>query len=111
MAKVAITVFKKFDPEDVFGCQVKSQSGEVVPPCSTFKVGDRFIVENIALMPEGFCGWAWRDLYKNISILFFGGDFMEPYYIGDELIEPTITYTSCSDGIRPVIFKLERIDS
>jgi uncharacterized repeat protein (TIGR04076 family) len=111
MAKVAITVVKKFDPEDVFGCQVKSQSGDVVPACSAFNVGTRFVVDDITQMPEGFCGWAWRDLYKNVSILYFGGDFLEPYYIGDELIQPTITYTSCSDGIRPVIFKLERIES
>jgi uncharacterized repeat protein (TIGR04076 family) len=54
-------------------------------------------------MPDGFCGWAWRDLYKDLSVMVMGGNF-------DPWVEKGLIYTSCSDGIRPVSFKLERLE-
>ena len=54
-------------------------------------------------MPEGFCGWAWRDLYKDLAVISKGGDF-DPWVNKGEM------YTACTDGIRPVSFKLERLD-
>ena len=53
-----------------------------------------------AQMPEGFCSWAWRDLYKDLAVLRHGGNF-------EQWVEPPYMYTSRSDGIRPVSFKLE----
>ena len=53
-------------------------------------------------MPEGFCGWAWRDVYKNVSVLAFGGDF--PW------MEKGVAITCCTDGVRPVSFHMERLD-
>ena len=55
-----------------------------------------------ATMPDGFCGWAWRDIYKDLSVPQFGGDFY-PWVNKGEMI------TCCTDGIRPVSFKLERL--
>ncbi|MHA1187160.1 MAG: TIGR04076 family protein [Candidatus Heimdallarchaeota archaeon] len=53
-------------------------------------------------MPEGFCMWAWRDLYKDLSVLFFGGNFWRK--------EKGTIHSSCTDGRKPVVFKLERIE-
>ena len=53
-------------------------------------------------MPEGFCSWAWRDLYKDLAVLRFGGSF-------ESWVEPPYMYTACSDGVRPVSFKLEAL--
>ena len=101
MSKVKITVIKKFSPIDVFGHEIYTTSGTKVTTCGTFEEGQEFVVENIAKMPEGFCGWAWRDIYKDLSVLYFNGNFHGP--------EEGIQYTSCSDGSKPVCFKLERI--
>ena len=34
----------------------------------------------------------------------------EPFYYGDWVKEPGVAICSCNDGIRPVIFKIERED-
>ena len=52
-------------------------------------------------MPEGFPSPPWVDIQKYIWILSRGGNMLgckEGTYI-----------TNCSDGFRPVTFKLERI--
>ena len=102
--KVKITVVKRFGPDDVFGPDhnIRQISGELVKKCSSFKEGDEIIVEDIHFMPEGFCMWAWRDLYKDLSVLFFGGNFWRP--------QTGIIHTSCTDGRKPVVFRLERIE-
>ena len=55
-------------------------------------------------MPEGFCHHAWFGLYKNVQVLKYGGSF--PDWTGEGTI-----YNACPDGIRPVIFKVERIEN
>ena len=105
MTRVKIKVIKKFGPEDVFGPNhnMKTKSGKPITKCTWFKDNQEVIVDNINEIPEGFtCLWAWRDLYKDLAVLYFGGDFNHP--------ETGTIYTSCSDGRKPVVFKLERID-
>ena len=99
--KVKVTVMKTFSPEDVFGHELHLPSGQKISKCSLFNEGDEFIIDSVMQQPEGFCGWAWRDLYKDIAVLFFGGNFA---------MGPGIQYTSCTDGKKPVCFKLERLE-
>ena len=104
MTKVKITVIKKFSPIDVFGHEVYSTSGTKIVKCGAFEEGQEFIVEHIEKMPEGFCGWAWRDIYKDLSVLNFGGNFWPNW------MNPGEMFTCCTDGVRPVTFKLERLE-
>ncbi|MHA2255851.1 MAG: TIGR04076 family protein [Candidatus Heimdallarchaeaceae archaeon] len=100
MKKVKVTVIKKFDPKEVFGHEITYPRGDVVPTCYVFEEGEEFIVEQLE-KPEKFCGWGWKTLVKDIEILSSGEDvFWCP---------PGIIYSSCTDGARPVCFKLERI--
>ena len=101
MSKIKITVIKRFSPEDVFGHEYKTPNGEIVEKCS-LKEGQEWISEN-GEMPEDFCGWAWVDLSRSIHVLRFGGNFKD-------WAEDGIMYNACSDGVRPVCFKLERIE-
>ena len=100
MTKVKIEVIKKLNPKDVFGEEKYNPEGKVIPTCTAFEEGQEFLIEKLN-KPENFCGWAWRDIYKDLSVLAFGGDF--------SWTEPNIAITCCTDGLRPVIFKLERI--
>ena len=100
MSKVKITVIKKFTLTDVFGHQNYPTSSAKFDSCHLFDEGQEFIVDTLEKIPEGFCGWAWRDLYKDISVLKFGGNFNGS--------EEGVQYTSCSDGRKPVCFKLKR---
>jgi len=97
---IKITVLKMFSPSEVF------KKSPVTPiatfgACEVFEEGQEFIVENMS-MPEGFCTTAWISLYSNIRILSFGCDL--PWFK-----EKGVAINSCIDGLRPVIFKMERI--
>lgn len=101
MSKIRVTVIRKFSPKDVFGHEIiDPPSGQVARICSEFEQGQEFIVEGLQC-PEGFCRWAWHDLYKDLLVLLFGGEH--------SWTEPGVMFTSCTDGKRPVCFKLERI--
>jgi uncharacterized repeat protein (TIGR04076 family) len=97
--KVKITVLKRFLPSEVFEkSPVTSHTREA---CSLFKDGQDFIVENLE-MPEDFCTSAWVSMYGIIQLLSFGGDL--PW-----IKEKGVAISCCIDGLRPVIFKLERV--
>jgi uncharacterized repeat protein (TIGR04076 family) len=102
--RVKVTVQKCVDPAIIFDGKVPNMPGKDEPykKCS-FEEGRTWIVEKNMQMPDGFCGWAWRDLYKDLSVMVMGGNF-------DPWVEKGLIYTSCSDGIRPVSFKLERLE-
>ena len=97
---VKITVLKRFKPSDVFK---KSPATFLEPTeeCTIFNDGQEFICENTR-MPNDFCNSAWHSIYPYVRILAFGGD--PPWYK-----EKGIIINSCVDGLRPVIFKLERM--
>ena len=102
MVKVKLTIVKTFEPKDILGHEFIRDDGRPIVPCG-YKVGEEYIVDETGNMPEGFCHHAWYGLYKNVNILRNGGNFEG--WTGKDMI-----YTACPDGIRPVIFKVERIN-
>jgi uncharacterized repeat protein (TIGR04076 family) len=96
-AKVRITVLRRTLNEDF----LKEYTDEMWKPCSVFRDGQEFVATP-AVMPEDFCGWAWADIQGIVMTLARGGNF-----IG---VSPGIFITCCTDGFRPVAFKLERIE-
>ena len=65
-------------------------------PCGRLTVGQEFISICRWDPPEGLCIWAWRDLIPVI----------QSFHEGRE--NPAIQ--CCTDGLRPVTFKVERIE-
>lgn len=72
-------------------------------PCNVFRVGDEFIIEKWWQIPDGFCEWAWIDIQKPLFALATGGD-LSPW-----MKEPNIWIACCTDGVKPVTFKIETI--
>jgi uncharacterized repeat protein (TIGR04076 family) len=101
MTKLKITIFKKFSPEDVFGYEVKLLSGGKVPLCGLPE--REYIVDHQFEMPDDFCGKAWQDMSRELALLWYG--------IDPEYTEHNVVYTTCTDGVRPVVFKIERLES
>ena len=108
MSDVRITVLRKTAHPDL----VAEYMGDEVrdarlanPVCTLFQEGDEFIVSSLADCPEGFCVWAWSDMHKEILTLACGGD-MRPW-----IKHPGTALACCTDALRPVIFKLERIET
>ena len=99
-SNLKITVLRRFKPEEVFPTPVISH--KQIEQCGHYGDGEVFIVEENGLMPEGFCVTAWNDIFPTVQTLRFGGNL--PW-----LKEPGVSINSCSEGRRPVIFKIERI--
>jgi uncharacterized repeat protein (TIGR04076 family) len=66
-------------------------------------VRDEFFVERDREMLEGFCASAWKSDGNSLSVIQRGGDHYPNLPRG-------VAITCCSDGIRPVSFKLERLE-
>ena len=104
MNKCRITVLKRMFNSEL----VKEYSAEHTPenpltPCTVYDDGQEFFVEGDAKMPEGFCFWAWADIQRDVAAIMYGASI--PW------ISNTHTLINCcTDGLRPVVFKLERID-
>lgn len=71
--------------------------------CPILKEGDVFISEEPFgnAMPKGFCHMAWQALFMPVSVLAGGGKVlgMDEKHI-----------VCCTDGLRPVIFELSRVE-
>ena len=95
--RVKITVLKRFDTKEVFkDPPVKAKySG----PCPIFKEGQVFHSDDFS-MPSGFCSYAWYGISAPVYMLMCGGN-APPH-------EEGVSVICCPDGLRPVVFKLER---
>ena len=100
MTKLRITVVKRLDPDEIFD-ELPVERQDWMEPCDIYMDGQEYILDNLA-MPEGFCGSAWQTIYPNLRTLWYGGDL--PFFA-----EKGTSVTCCADGVRPVIFKVERI--
>jgi uncharacterized repeat protein (TIGR04076 family) len=101
MDKLKITVLKKMFNEDFANKYCK----EKITPCPVFKEGQEFIYDlyGEGNKPENFCENAWVDIYKLVFTLASNGSF--PTWMKNE----NSIIGCCTDGIRPVVFNIERI--
>ena len=105
-SKVKIIVERMLSTFDIFGdSREKATINGFKTKCSKFQIGQEFIVEKDLEKPKDFCSWAWNDIQRDVVVLSFGGHFP---WIKEEL---SVTYSCCTDGLRPVIFRLEKIES
>jgi uncharacterized repeat protein (TIGR04076 family) len=101
ITKMKITVVKGFTAEEVFRGNVPDHFPETfVSPCPMHQAGQEFVMENLNC-PEGFCNWAYADIQKDLVNLYFGTDYYR---------DKKANWVNCTDGMRPVVFKIERIE-
>ena len=103
MTKVKITVIQVQDPKELWGDKPPVPIAPTFGACDIHHVGQEFIVEQDYKMPEGFCHWSWYGVHPAVRMLLFGADY--PW-----AIEKGSAVVCCNDGLRPVIYKLERIE-
>ncbi len=99
--KVKLTVLKRTDPAEYFKVYPVAKR-DWFEPCDIYEDGQEIIVEESLQMPEGFCQSAWMSIYPNVRTIGFGGDL--PFFE-----EKGTAVSCCTDGMRPVVFKIERI--
>ena len=101
MKKCRIEVLKTTFHEDLakeYGCKNLSK-------CPMHKEGDVFFGDYAK--PDGLCDEAWKAIYQFVFALSHGGGI---FYHRDWIDKEGVAICSCNDGIRPVIFKIERTD-
>jgi len=105
MPGVRITVLKR-----TVNCDICEEYGGIAwklrggcQPCGRYEDNQSFVSER-GEMPDGFCSWAWADIQRDVTMLRLGG-------AKDWLRQPGTWLSSCTDGLKPVIFLLERVSS
>ena len=88
---VKITVLRR-DYEKEFVEKLKTGPKS---PCTRFTDGQEFTVTSQWAMPEKFCEWAYADIRAYIPMVLGQGN---PIAV------------CCTDGFRPVFFKIERVE-
>ena len=88
-----ITVLKKIFHADLY----QQYPYGPATACGRFEEGQVFISENRWDPPNGFlCHWAWSELRPMIQSIHAG--------------HAVTMISCCTDGLRPVTFKLERVE-
>lgn len=100
MKKVKITVLERTYNEKL----AKEYGIENLPKCPLHPEGQVFIYSGGK--PAGLCDEAWTCFEKYVFAL--SHEVKE--FWGDWIPSADITVNSCNDGLRPVIFKLEKLD-
>jgi uncharacterized repeat protein (TIGR04076 family) len=98
--KVRITVLKTTFNKDFVDQYAEDYMGQPWRACSLVHEGQEFITSG--WMPDGFCSHAWADILRYVMVLARGGSFVGT--------APRTFVTCCTDGYRPVFFKVERIE-
>lgn len=101
LPEIKITVLRRFHPDEVFGDDYPIEKQDWMGKCYMIEDRQEFTVKD-GDMPEGFCSSAWTAIYPHLRMLIFGGDMPGT--------EPGIAIGACSDGLRPVVFKIERME-
>lgn len=102
MGRFKITVLRKMSNPDLAGRYCVKGEGEQLCPLMT--EGREFIAEG--RQPEGFCSWAWDDIGKYLTVFDAGGNFTDAM---QWMKDRQTVIACCTDGIRPVVFKIERM--
>ncbi len=104
MPACKITVIKKTFNEEI--AKEYRRADVHFGPCPFCEVGDTYLVQGAGYRPDDFfCDWAWNDIQKIVMAVTTGGDFSRWMKDGKTFI------TCCTDGVKPVIFKLERVEN
>ncbi len=98
MAKARIVVLQAVVFEDLVKQVLPPDAWDHVVPCEYFHAGQQFTVDGESSFPEGFCPAAWFDLRDKIAAALRDNDPLTPLLV------------CCQDGLRPVSFRIERIE-
>ena len=97
MSEFRITVLRKMFNPDL----VQEYCAQQATSCPVFEESQEFYFRNLE-RPEGFCAWAWDDIHKIVFALHSNGDF------GSWIKDKHSNVACCTDGLRPVVFRIEK---
>jgi uncharacterized repeat protein (TIGR04076 family) len=102
MPKCKVTVLKRTIDRDLIHEYLEDEYQDI-GPCECFTDGQEILIEDYAVVPEGFCPSAWADIRKDILAVAMGANM-------PGIKQPGTIIAGCLDWFRPVIFKVERVE-
>jgi uncharacterized repeat protein (TIGR04076 family) len=103
MPKCRVTVLRRTVNQDLMD-QYLEDPYRSIGPCECFEDGQEILIEDYSSVPEGFCASAWADIRKDILAVAMGANM-------PGIRQPGTVIVGCTDWFRPVIFKVERVES
>ena len=99
-----ITVLKRTIHQDLIEEHLDESYGPI-GLCECFEDGQEFVVDPSGMAEDIFsrCPWAWADIRHDILTVAYGGDM-------PGMKRPGTLITGWTDWLRPVLFKVERLD-
>lgn len=106
MASCKITVLKKYYDAELAAAYCQNPDPG---PCAVFQEGQEILIDEDAYfslqIPGGFCSEAWQALDHYIYCALQGGPLMKGW-----MKDETVMISCCNDGVRPVVFCIERVE-
>ena len=103
MSRVRITILRREFYEGLLAEHYAPDASERrAERCGVFRDGQTFETSPSCEKPQGFCDWAWADIQRDVASVSLG--------VGHPWAAPRpMAISCCTDGKRPVIFKIEAI--
>ena len=99
---VKVTVVKRGLDRDLIERLVPA--GTVIERCPAFEDDQEFFFDDWPSKPAGFCDMAWQAIDTGLMLCWFDADL-------EEITIPNKWQACCPDGLRPVVFLIESIES
>ncbi len=99
MPKCKITVLRRMFIEDLANEYCANPQ-----ICSAFKDGQEYLLDK-PQKPADFCGSAWDSISNYVFAFIYGAESL----YGNWMKDKNTMIACCNDGVRPVIFKIEKV--
>ena len=98
---VRITVVRRYLHQDLIDELVEPKT--TIERCPGFADGQEFLFDDWPTKPDGFCDAAWQAIYTGATLCWFDANL-------ESITVPNTWIACCPDGLRPVVFTVERVD-
>jgi len=99
---VRITVRRRYLHQDLIDELVDTKT--IIERCPRFADGQEFFFDDWPTKPNGFCDAAWQTIYTGATLCWFDANL-------ESIAVPNTWIACCPDGLRPVVFTVERVDT
>ena len=100
--RIRIAVVRRYLHEDLISEFVDRKI--TIERCPGFADGQEFLFDDWPTKPDGFCDMAWQAIYTGATLCWFDANL-------ESITVPNTWIACCPDGLRPVVFTVERVDA
>ena len=103
LTKCKVTVIKRMINQDLIDEYLDPEYKDL-GLCEVFHNNQEILIDDYYGVPEGFCPSAWADIRSDLMAVMMGSSM-------PGINRPGTLISSCQEWFRPVIFRIERLES